>query len=262
MKKSSEEIIVHQFLNSHEASRYKTLLNILEMHNVDHYTEHGNHDTKNVIVSLTNETPYTLLVAHYDVFGSSTGINDNTCALALLIQIAKTLSKTNTTVPLKILFTDKEEQGMYGSYDYANKHQDEIQKVIVFDIIGYGDQYFYGADQNASQAFQFLNELGINRLSMVLPSDNLMFANAGIKSTLITALPNEDVQLQNQEYHLKASPKFVESFHNNALDNDINVINFDLIERLRKTLIHNYSCSQDKCCKGLEHQLSNQIISS
>lgn len=233
----SERLIVEQFLDLAESPRVEALKTLLTYYEIKHQEMRCNPECANIFVPMTKEKPYTLLVAHHDVWGTSTGINDNTTAIAMLIEVIKHFKKTGKDAGFNVLFTDKEESGMIGSYYYANTHRKDIKEAIVFDIIGYGDDAVY-AESSTETSDSLLSVSGLKRIDQYLPSDNLSFRNNGVKSTLVVAAHTEDLlPTIDNIYELSSKPRFYESFHNREKDNDIEVINFDLVEDLRKKVI-------------------------
>lgn len=233
----SERLIVEQFLDLSEKPRADALKILLTYYNIKHTEMRCNVECNNIYVPLTEDKPYKLLVAHYDVFGTSSGINDNTAAIAMLIEVIKHFKKTGDKANFNVLFTDKEESGMIGSYYYAKNYAEEIEEAIVFDIIGYGDSAVY-AEGSTETNESVLRNLGIKRIDHFLPSDNLSFERNKVKSTLVVAAHDEDLVPNNLGiYELNSKPRFYESFHNREKDNNIEVINFELIEDLRNKVI-------------------------
>jgi len=226
----SEKLIIEQFLDLNKLSRLEALKYILTYHEIKHRVIPCQHDCNNVFVKLTEEKPYRLLVAHYDIVKDSTGINDNTAALALLINIIKESKEKN----FNVLFTDKEESGMIGSYQFSKVYGKDIKEAIIFDIIGFGDTIVYGSFGD----FDNLSKVGIKEISSFLPSDNVTFKSNNVKTALITAAHKEDLTLIKENYYsLNAKAKFYESFHNRQFDNNINLINFDLITELKDKML-------------------------
>lgn len=236
--KTEKELIL-DFLELGSLDRLTALTTILKRHKIKYEIEINEDGSKNVIVPMTEESDYILLVAHYDLFEGSTGINDNTASIATLIKVIKHF-KGKKSLPFKVLFPDKEETGMGGSAEFIKKHRKEINFAIVLDIIGYGDTLVSGSKN--SDLFSFLESYDIKTIKTILPSDNLMFNLYQVHNTLIVATHKEDIITMkdyNGEliYSLTSSPKFYESFHNRAMDGKIEVINFELIEHLRNSII-------------------------
>lgn len=233
----SERLIVEQFLDLSNKPRLDALKTLLTYYEIGHKEMLCNIECNNIFVPLTEEKPYKLLVAHYDVFGTSSGINDNTAALAMIIEVIRHFKKTGDKVNFNVLFTDKEESGMIGSYYYSKNHGEDIEEAIVFDIIGYGDSAVY-AEESTETNESCLKDSGIKRTDQFLPSDNLSFKKNGVKTTLVVAAHDDDLILNKAGiYELNSRPRFYESFHNRDKDNDIEVINFKLIEDLRNKVI-------------------------
>jgi hypothetical protein len=238
----SELKIVERFLELSNKNRLEALTTVLSgmvfsYELEDCSSEYGS--CTNVIVPVSEikkDQKYTLLVAHYDVWGNSTGINDNTAAIATLLMFLHEHRFKEFGKPIKILFPDKEETGMVGSRDYAIKHKHEIEQVIVLDIVGYGDRLVYGS--STSDHFEYLKSYGIDHITSVLPSDNLTFSMEGIKSALIVAVHDEDLTYNKKlnNYDLGVKPKFYESFHERAMDGKLEVINWSLLNKLRLAL--------------------------
>lgn len=177
---------------------------------------------------------YTLFVAHHDLWGESTGINDNTTAIASILAMLHEHKDKKFSKSFKVLFCDKEETGMVGSNSYGMKYKNEIEEVIVLDIVGYGDHLTWAS---SNDRFEYLNDHGVLRINTILPSDNLTFERNGIPNTLIVAAHDEDLTKAGENnYNLASDPKFYESFHCRAMDGDMDIINWPLVGKLRNIL--------------------------
>jgi hypothetical protein len=217
-----------------KTTRFETLTYTLEQYHIPYEVESCGDSCNNVIVSNTDASRYTLLVAHYDVYGSSLGINDNTVSVATLITIYQEMIK-KCSLPFKILFADKEESGMIGSQHFAKKYKDNILVAIVLDIIGFGNTLIQGSKTLLD--FHMLNDLGIKSIKTVMPSDNLAFQKESIKTTLITACFDEELKDIHGELDITYPWYFSTSFHNGIHDNDMKKINFELASQLLSIFI-------------------------
>ncbi len=79
-----------------------------------------------------------ILGAHFDSWDLGTGALDNGCNAALVIEAARVIKATGLVPRRTIRFVlfSGEEQGMYGSWQYALAHRaelDKIRAVVVFD---------------------------------------------------------------------------------------------------------------------------------
>lgn len=219
-----------------EQSRQASVLELLNQEGIAYVVEtsfQGKEKIENIIVPLVFGTTYTLLIAHYDVWPGSIGINDNVLSVVALIKLIKNLKETREHKDIVILFADKEERGMLGSKHFLNTYKKHIEDVIVLDIIGHGDTHVYCGSQSSVE----LENLGIKRITTILPSDNVPFESAGVKTALITAIHQDDlIRLNHHQYQISHQPKCFESFHNGPKDNDIDVINFPLVDGLIDSL--------------------------
>lgn len=241
-QKTERDLIV-DFLNHSKSDRLTALTTILRENDIAYEIQDCGESCNNVLVPMTDKDQgYALLVAHHDLYPGSTGINDNTASIAVLINVIKYIKQNNVqTIPFNILFTDREESGMVGSQNFLRDNSSNILFAIVLDIIGYGEK-LVSCTLEYKNFFKILDNYGIVSVDTVLPSDNLMFNSFGIVNTLIVATHENDI-LKGKDYHgnenfrLTDIPKFYESFHNRAMDGKLEVINFDLIKKLRESII-------------------------
>lgn len=190
------------------------------------------HDAINIIVKLGKHhenKDIVVLGAHYDVYPGSLGINDNGCAVVMLLEFIKRNYNRDFDIPIEVVFFDKEETGMIGSRNYVFLNKDRINYSLVFDIIAYGDKLLYGSSNSSFD--ELFKHIEIFKLNRVLPSDNLSFASARVKTALITAAPDDDLIIKEDgSYDLVDYPTFYSSFHNRENDNCLDKINFKLVE--------------------------------
>lgn len=252
MKTMKELDILTYFLENKYQSRRDILKNLLAMCDIAYEVEpfeDGFYSGENIIVSLTNSKTYTLLVGHYDIFGDSLGINDNTTSIASLISMILKIKGSNIPMkPIKILFSDLEENGMRGSAHFAKMHREEIKEAIVLDIVGYGDMFIYGSHQQ----FHLGVSPKIKEVNMVLPSDNFAFEKKGIKNVLITAIHEKHTKYVSKEVVQITDFGFSESFHNGPKDNDLSQINLELLSSLKEYLIKYLHVDMVKATKEIE----------
>jgi len=228
--------VVNEFIEKRKLeTRFETLVKVLKSYNIPFRVE-SNEEVKNVIINLTKDgNKKTVIGAHYDVFGSSLGINDNTCAIAMLIKYANDCLHGVKENNIEIVFFDKEESGGRGSADYVRRHKLDIKEALLFDIIGYGEELV--ASGGMSKITQMFLKHDVKILRYALPSDNIAFIRENIPVTLITAAPITDL-IDNGDYTHQVKPQadFYKTFHNQSLDNNIDIINFETIDRAYKML--------------------------
>jgi aminopeptidase YwaD len=92
-----------------------------------------NHQTK----------PPILIGAHYDAVPGSPGADDNATGLAVLLELARSLSQNPARYPVRLVAFDLEEYGLEGSYAYAQEIAQQGQKLrlmISLEMLGYTDR--------------------------------------------------------------------------------------------------------------------------
>lgn len=88
-----------------------------------------------------------IICAHYDSISVSPGADDDGSGVACLLTIAEIFSETAFNATIKFVLFSGEEQGLYGSYEYAQdayNNQENIIGVLCLDGIGYADDYHSG----------------------------------------------------------------------------------------------------------------------
>jgi hypothetical protein len=135
--------------------------------------------------------------AHRDAVKISPGADDNGSGTAGVLEVARILSELNTDLTFKFILFDAEEQGLYGSYHYANEayaRGDSIVYMCNMDMIGYNGNYgqvklYHGTKLSYSQLWQRLaDSLGL--VAGVLSgasggSDHYPFTQKGYDATLV-----------------------------------------------------------------------------
>lgn len=82
----------------------------------------------------------TILVgAHYDTVWRSPGVDDNATGVAVVLEVARLLGSRPTPRTLQVVFFDREEIGLAGSFAFTS-HASQLQNLqaaIVLDMVGY-----------------------------------------------------------------------------------------------------------------------------
>ncbi|MEM7726352.1 MAG: M20/M25/M40 family metallo-hydrolase [Cyanobacteria bacterium P01_A01_bin.45] len=81
-----------------------------------------------------------LIGAHYDTVSNSPGADDNATGVAVMLELARLLGKTQTSRTLQLVFFDKEETGLEGSLAFTTKPEGlkNIAGAVIMDMVGYG----------------------------------------------------------------------------------------------------------------------------
>ena len=172
-------------------------------------------DSENVVAEIRGrEKPdeFVILGAHLDSWELGTGALDNGCNAALVIDAARVI-KPSSSVPRRsirfILFTG-EEQGMLGSWAYARKHRDELDRMaaaVIFDSgIGAVTGYSLGGRKDVlaavREALQPVASLGVKDFTLDAESgtDNLDFLLEGVP----TLVANQEPANYMLNYHAQS----------------------------------------------------------
>ncbi len=116
---------------------------------------------KNVIANFKGSNSckdgLTVIGGHYDTFGGHAGANDNTSAIAGLLELVRLLKKHPPSCDVQVVAYSLEEPPFFrtqnmGSFHHAKylyDHKVKVSKVIVLDMIG------YFSDEKNSQNYPF-----------------------------------------------------------------------------------------------------------
>jgi aminopeptidase YwaD len=116
-----------------------------------HNWSHGGETGKNIEATILGEntsSPYIYVIcAHYDTVSGSPGADDNGGGVAAVLAAAELLSQCKVNHTIRFLAFSGEEQGLYGSYQYAKQaslNADNIIAALNADMIGYAITAYQG----------------------------------------------------------------------------------------------------------------------
>ena len=172
-------------------------------------------DSENVVAEIRGrEKPdeFVILGAHLDSWELGTGALDNGCNAALVIDAARVI-KASGSIPRRsirfVLFTG-EEQGMLGSWAYARKHREELDRMVaavIFDSgIGAVTGYSLGGRKDTlaavKEALEPAASLGVKEFTLDADSgtDNLDFLLEGVP----TLVANQEPANYMLNYHAQS----------------------------------------------------------
>ena len=112
--------------------------------NVEYYDwKMAGFEDRDIIATLAGDDNYTIIIgAHIDAVSVSPGADDDGSGVATVMSIARILSRYHFTHTIKFLIYTGEEEGTYGSYNYAMhsyKNGDKIIGVFNLDMVGYAN---------------------------------------------------------------------------------------------------------------------------
>ncbi|MCX7825480.1 MAG: M28 family peptidase [Verrucomicrobiae bacterium] len=106
---------------------------------LDPFPYNGNtyYNVVGVLPGTSRASQFYIVGAHYDSVGNP-GADDNASGVAGVLEAARVLSQYEFEASLVFIAFDREEQGLFGSQDYASEHwSDDIRAMISLDMIGY-----------------------------------------------------------------------------------------------------------------------------
>jgi len=230
------EKLTYELLVPRKELRLESLLEVLKKNKIVYEIEKEG-EIRNVIVrlgDLTKDEDFAVYGAHYDIVDGSFGINDNTCAVAMLI--AFIINRKDYKERMDVVFFDKEEDGLKGSKLYVKKYKDKIKYALILDIIGVGDTIVY----NSNLAFDKLEmNLPFKKIINRLKSDNITFIKNDLPVVLISALYKKElIFIEGNKNKIEGKMLNNESYHGGNDDNRIEIINFYLINELSGILLN------------------------
>lgn len=195
----------------------------------------GRHE--NLILDLPGTTakPPILIAAHYDTVPNSPGADDNGTGLAVLLELARSLSQSPARYPIRLVAFDLEEIDLRGSRQYVERHRGEkLRLMLSLEMLGYCDRrphsqrYPPGLERFYPNTGDFLGLIGnlktipdlihlsravrrdgpiscqwlpAGHRGMIVPdtrrSDHAPFWDAGYRAVLVT----DTADLRNPHYH-------------------------------------------------------------
>jgi len=133
----------YELVGETNAERHETILDALEALGLRAtLVPIPGHPLPNILVPLSPQGPYTLLVAHYDKSRETAtyqGALDNTGSVALLLSLLTELSRNPPARPTAVLFSAYEEIGSVGAQAFLPWADDNgvlIDEVINLDMVG------------------------------------------------------------------------------------------------------------------------------
>ena len=123
----------------------------MDLCRISRYWSHGGESGKNIEATIhgVNETSDEIYIicAHYDTVSESPGADDDGSGVAAVISAAEILSQYMVNHTIRFITFSGEEQGLYGSYQYAKQasiNGDNIIGVLNADMIGYAINQYQG----------------------------------------------------------------------------------------------------------------------
>jgi aminopeptidase YwaD len=109
-----------------------------------HRFSHRGRDHENLILNLPGQRSggFILVGAHFDAVPGSPGADDNGSALAVLLELARSVADTPARRPIRLVAFDLEEDNQAGSHAYAQHVKwsgEPLSLMISLEMLGYRD---------------------------------------------------------------------------------------------------------------------------
>jgi hypothetical protein len=172
----------------------------------------GAYEARNVIGEIrggAEPEEYVVIGAHLDSWGLGTGALDNGCNVALVIDIARQITRLGLTPRRTIRFAlfNGEEQGLVGSWGYTRTHADELDGHVMASSFDIGSGRITGFFTNGrAELVEFLDRalvpvsgLGpfVNPNVPIVGTDNFDFMLEGIANLVA----NQESANYGPNYH-------------------------------------------------------------
>lgn len=169
------------------------------------------------IVLPSEEKSQIALVAHYDKVTGSYGYNDNGMSIVAILGLLGKLPKN-----VEVVFTNGEETGSTGAKEYIHKRGSDISRCVNLDVCGYGDTLYM-------DRMNWTKNDGVEAVTGNMPwNDGREFKINGIESVCVST--SEGTDFRNGIHQIW------KTIHNNDLDNRLDVLNFDVLEKVRNAV--------------------------
>lgn len=139
---------------------------------------------RNIIAHLKGVTqPKIILGGHYDSVPGSPGANDNASGTAVVLAIARNLSKTETARQAWFVAFDGEEDGLHGSVAFVNTAEPQflsgLKGMLNFDMVGVNNQLGIGGTSSLTKFAQNVDPK-VKTFGSSGGSDHAPFADKGV----------------------------------------------------------------------------------
>ena len=161
---------------------------------------------RNIVGEIPGNDPsqgWIVACGHYDGHDICQGAIDNAAATAVLMEAARLLTplREHIQVGIRFVLFSGEELGLYGSYAYATKHEDEmdsIRAVFNVDVVGMAMPLRL-LPQSSPELSAWFNTLPLDELdvkvndspkSFIMNSDHFPFSEKGVQAVwAVTSSP-------------------------------------------------------------------------
>ncbi|MBD2090464.1 M28 family peptidase [Microcoleus sp. FACHB-1515] len=150
---------------------------------------------ENFILNLpgTRSTLPILVGAHFDAIPGTAGADDNATGVAVLLELARSISQMPARSPIRFAAFDLEEYGLLGSRAYANQLQEPLKLMLSLEMLGYCDRRPQSQNYPAKLQYLYPNHgdfialIGNWRSSLNLLRITFSLRRSGVPAQLLPA---------------------------------------------------------------------------
>ncbi|MBI4583790.1 MAG: M28 family peptidase [Planctomycetes bacterium] len=147
-----------------------------------------------------------ILGAHFDRVAAGEGAVDNGASCGVLLEVARALKASPPPAEVRLLFFDREEEGLRGSKAFVQKNLVELKRpgavsTLNLDVNAFGETLFFGPLDGRQGTIAAILALaaerrGLERLGSAFfpPGDDLSFSAAGVDTVSSSILPRAEAQ--------------------------------------------------------------------
>jgi aminopeptidase YwaD len=162
---------------------------------------------RNVVAILRGSSASRMIIVggHFDSVAESPGANDNASGTAVMLELARILSKTRPAATIVFVAFGAEEDGLIGSYAYASGLNPlTVSAMINIDMAGVGETLWI----SNSKGENFLTRLALEKARLLGiaakyepsgDSDHVSFEERGIPSLFLNRPDDDEIHTPNDK---------------------------------------------------------------
>jgi hypothetical protein len=186
-------------LSKDETVSHETVAKLLQYNKLKFEVQSSSNNITNYLVLSDTKDYQPLFTAHIDKVSGSSGANDNSSSVAVLIHLAKIFKEKG--IPASFAFLDGEEQGSRGASLFADLHRNlNFSVIFAVDITGFGNTVAFACRRKKIKrlrgitAKHFLFDHHAVQMHWLPPGDDAVLSKIGAPTYQVNVLPEEDIQ--------------------------------------------------------------------
>lgn len=189
-------------LSKDDTSSHEIVAKLLQCNGLKFDVQNFSNNITNYLILSDTKDYQPLFTAHIDKVSGSSGANDNSSSVAVLIYLARIFKEKG--ISASFAFLDGEEQGSRGASLFVDSHRNlNFSVIFAVDITGFGDTVALACRRKrikqlkGARAREFLSSHHVAQMHWLPPGDDAILSKTGIPTYQVNVLPAEDVQAIN-----------------------------------------------------------------